>query len=102
MGITRAATASLDVVLEVGVSARDSGHGADRRIGERRPSEVRVDDHARRVEDSAQARPAHRPELGPELSRQVAWGLSAAYVYTRAFNDNACRVDGERIVGSAR
>src|SRR5207237_7986848 len=54
VGITSAATASLDVVLEVGVPARDSGHGADRRIGERRPAQVRVEHDTRCVDYRAE------------------------------------------------
>jgi hypothetical protein len=53
VGLTRAAAAAVEVVLKVRVGAADLQQPGQGRPSERRPAEVRVDDHARRVEDAA-------------------------------------------------
>ena len=50
----------LDVVLEVRVPLGHRGRGRTRRLGKRRPPEVRVHDHAARVDQPPQAQPRVR------------------------------------------
>src|SRR6266566_7695971 len=52
-----AAGAFGEVVLEVRVAAADLDDPREGLLGERRAAEIRVDDHARRVEHASQARP---------------------------------------------
>ena len=60
MGVAAAALAALDVVLERRVVARDLDDRAQRRRGQARAAEVRVDDDAGGVDDRAQRRPHAR------------------------------------------
>ncbi len=62
--LPRPARAGVEVELEVRVAAADLDGALQRGPGERRPAEVRVDDHARRVEDSPERRDAEPVELG--------------------------------------
>jgi hypothetical protein len=53
VGLARATFAAFEVVLEIRVGAPGASHGLGGALGQRRPSEVRVHDHAGRVQ--------HRP-----------------------------------------
>src|SRR5437660_1823701 len=50
----RAALAAVEIVLEIGVALGDFAHGGDGALGERRPTQVGIDDHAGRVDDAPQ------------------------------------------------
>ena len=76
MILPRAACAVAQVVLEVRVAARRLDDPLERLLGERRAAEVRVHDHARRVQHAAQAGRARRRELVAQPRREVA-GLGA-------------------------
>ena len=56
--VAMAARAALEIVFEVGVPACDAGHVCDGSLGQRSASQVRVDDHASRVDDFHQRRRA--------------------------------------------
>jgi hypothetical protein len=56
VGLARAAPAAVEVELEVPVALGGAGDRVTRGRSERRPPEVRVDDHAGRVEHTAQRR----------------------------------------------
>ena len=58
--LPRPARAGAQVVLEVRVAARDLVDPRDRLLGERSAAEVRVHDHAGRVEDAPEPRPPRR------------------------------------------
>ena len=72
VGLPRAALAGLEVELEVRVRPADLHHPLERGSRERRPAEVRVDDHAGRVEDPPQRRRPEAVELGTRRGRDVA------------------------------
>ena len=61
--LPRAACAELDVVLQVRVAGPDLGHARQRIRRQRRPPEVRVHEHAGRVDHAAQARAARIRKL---------------------------------------
>jgi hypothetical protein len=52
VALPRAACAAREVVLEVGIAARRVAHSREGLVGERRTAEVRVRDHACRVDHS--------------------------------------------------
>ena len=63
----RSALPGVEVELDVRVALGSRGHRGDRRPRERRASEVRVDDHAARVDDAAQARLQAGGAIGDRL-----------------------------------
>ncbi len=65
VGVARAAGAAAEVVLEVGVAARDRAHALERGGGKRSPAQVGVDDHAGGVQHRAQCRGAFEQLGGP-------------------------------------
>ena len=67
--LARAARAGGEVVLEVRVAARRRATRSSAACGERRAAEVRVHEHAGRVEDAAERRPPRRGELSAEPRR---------------------------------
>ena len=76
MVLPRPARAGLEVVLEVRVAAADLDDALERGPGERRPAEVRVDDHAGRVEHAPQRRAREPLELGARGLDEIA-GIAA-------------------------
>ena len=72
MVLARPARSRLEVVLEVGVAAADLDDAIERRLRERGAAEVRVDQHAGRVEHAPQRRPRARGELGERRLDEVA------------------------------
>ena len=77
VGLPRPARARLEVELEVRVRGADLLHACERRRRERRAAEVRVDDHAGRVQHAPQGRRLEPLELGPCRRCDVA-GIAAA------------------------
>ena len=67
MILSRSSGALLEVVLEVRVAASHLDDARERGLRERRPTEVRVDEHAGRVEDAPERRSCRRRDL---LQRQ--------------------------------
>ena len=63
MILPRAALSALDVVLEVRVAGADLRDARERGLRERRAAEVRVHEHAGRVQDAAERRPPRAGEL---------------------------------------
>ena len=61
--LPRPARSGREVVLEVRVAAPDLKRAFERSLGQRRAAQVRVDDHAGRVERTPQARRPRRREL---------------------------------------
>ena len=70
----RSALPGVEVELDVRVALGGGGHRGDRRPRERRASEVRVDDHAARVDDAAQA----RLQAGGAIGDRLGGGLLRA------------------------
>ena len=100
--LARAARAGVEVVLEVRPAAADLEHALERLGRERRPAEVRVHDHAGRVEDAAQPRAARGGELLAQPRRQIAGLAARPDLLARPLEHRAGRVDRERVVGRAR
>ena len=100
--LARAARAAGDVVLEVRVAAPDLDDTGERLLGERRAPEVRVDDHAGRVEHAAEARRPCGTELLPQPCREVAWVAARADLLPRLREHGPRRVDRKRVVDVAR
>ena len=61
--LARSPLAAREVVLEVGVATADLGHPRERGLRERRSTEVRMDEHARRVQHATQRRRTRAAEL---------------------------------------
>ena len=99
--LARAARARGEVVLEVRVAAPGLDDAVERRRGERRPAEVRVHDHAGRVQDATQLRPARRGELLPEPRGEVAGIGARAELLARPGDHRARGVHRKRIVRAA-
>ncbi len=76
MVLARAARAVDEVVLQVRVAERDVDHAVDRGLGERRTTEIRVDEHAGGVQHAPELRPPCRRELRQRPFREVA-GIGA-------------------------
>ena len=102
MVLPRPPSPGSDVVFEIGVAARDLAHTVDCRLGERRSAEVRVHDHAGRVENPAEARGSSGVELGLQLHSEIARIVTLLYLFTRTRDHGARRFDGERVLALAR
>ena len=89
--LPRAARAVAQVELEVRVAARDVDHLCERLLGERRAAEIRVHDHAGRVQDAPEVRRAHRAELVVQALREVAGIGARADLLPRAVEHRAAR-----------
>ena len=100
MVLARAARAGGEVVLEVGEAAhvRDP---VERGLRQRCAAEVRVHDHAGRVEDAAERGPPCRGERLVEPRPQVARLGAGANLLPRALEDVAGGGDRERVVRAA-
>ena len=70
--LPRPARAVDEVVLEIGVAPCDVDHPVDRGLRQRRATEVRVDDHAGRVQHAAQLRTPRGRELAQRPLDEVA------------------------------
>jgi hypothetical protein len=70
--LARAAAAGVEVVLEVGVSGTDLHRPRERGRGERRAPQIGVHEHAGRVHDAAQARPARSRRRLERIHDRVA------------------------------
>src|SRR5256885_4997096 len=84
MVLTRAASARAEVVLEVGVAAPDLLHALEGRLREWRAPEIRVDDHAGRVEDARESRRPGRGQLLANALLEVAGVGPRLDLFTRA------------------
>ena len=82
--LARAALAAREVVLEVRVAARRLGHARERRLGERRAAEVRVDDHAGRVQHAAAGSARGRRAARRAGARARSPGSAPARISSRA------------------
>jgi len=96
--LARAARARLEVELEVRVAA---GQRGERGVGKRRPAEIRVHDHARRVQHAAQRRRAQRSELLLQARLEVAGLRSGADRLACAVDHRTRGSHGKRVVGRA-
>ena len=83
MMLTRAARTLGEVILQIRVAEGDTGDAVDGRLGERGAAEVRVHQHARGVQDTAELRPADRLELGERPVDEVS-GVEPALISSRA------------------
>ena len=95
MVLPRTARPGCEVVLEVRIAARGVLDALERKRGEGRTAQVRVDDHAGRVQDAAQTGPQARLGLGLDSRDKVA-GLVPAASSSRA------RSIAARVAASAR
>ena len=91
-----------EVELEVGVAARALDRPRERRLGERRPAEVRVHDHAGRVQHAPERRAPRLREPLVQPGGEVAGIAPRADVLTCLGQDHAGRVDRQRIVDATR
>jgi hypothetical protein len=98
MLLPRAARPLVEVELEIGVAERDVVHALERRFRERRPAEVRVDDHAGRVQHTAEARPPGARELCCQLGVQVARVVPGADLFAGPVDHTTGSLDRQRIV----
>jgi len=99
--LARPARAGVEVVLEVRVRAADLDHSLERTRGQRRPAEVRVHDHAGRVEHAAEDRPACRRELLAQACREVAGLETRPDLSPRAVDHGTGGAHGQRVVDLA-
>ena len=103
VGAVGQAHASLvQVELQVRVAPRRFDDLRDRLLGEWSAPQVRMDDHARRVEDAAKAGRTRGPQLRGQPFGEVAWIRARANLLAREIEHGPRRVDGERIVQHAR
>ena len=93
---------SREIELEVRVAARGLDDLRDRLLRERRAPEVRVHDHARRVEHAAQARRAHCHQLCSQPLGKVAGIGAGTDLLARTVEHGPRGVDRERVVQAAR
>ena len=100
--LARAADALAQVVLEVRVAPRGIGDPLDRLLGQRRAAEIRVDDHACRVEHAPQARPPCVGKLLPQTRREISRIRPGLDLLPRPVDNGARRLHRERVVGLAR
>jgi hypothetical protein len=100
--LPRPAGALGEVVLEVGVAARGVDDPRERLLCERRPAEVRVDDDARRVEHTLQARPSRVGQLLAQPRCEVAGVRARLDLLARPVDHPARGVDRERVARLAR
>ena len=99
--LARPAGARAEVELEVRVAARSLDDLRERLVCERRAAEVRVHDHAGRVQHAAQAR--RRARASSAGTRPQVAGIGAgADLLARPLEHARGSVDGERIVDAAR
>jgi hypothetical protein len=99
--LPRAARSFSEVVLEVRVAASDLADALEGRLRERRTAEVRVHDHARRVERAAEAWSARVFELGTQARGEVTGFRAGADLLPRPFEHPARGVDCERVADRA-
>ncbi len=100
--LPRATCAGAEVVLEIRVAPRRLAHTRERFLCERRASQIRVDDHAGGVDDAPQSWCSGRRELVLQARYEIPRISSGLYFFTRARENTARGLDGERIVASAR
>jgi hypothetical protein len=93
--LPRASRAGLEVVLEIRVPAPDLERSRQRGFGERRASEVGVDDHASRVQRPPQPRCARARQLAERPLDEVAGLVARRDLFTRAREDLTRRRDDE-------
>ena len=98
--LARAARSGREVVLQVRVSGR-LPHVLERSLGEWRPTQVRVHDHAGGVEDAAQRRPPCRHERFGQPLGQVAGLRAGADLLAGAVEHGPRRDDRKRVVDVA-
>ena len=93
--------AGRQVELEVRVAARGLAHVVERSFGERRTTEVRVDDHAGRVEHAPERRRSRSLELLDEARPEVTRVDSRLDLLPRSREHLTGGLDGQRIAGIA-
>ena len=94
--LSRAPPTGGKVVLEVRVAPPDLERPRERGLRERGAPEVRVDDHPGRVQGPPQARRPCRLELAQRRLDQVAGISPRRYLFTRARESLARRLDRQR------
>ena len=99
--LARPARPRRQVELEVRVAARGLAHVVERGFGERRPAEVRVDDHAGRVEHARQRRRSRGRELVGKACLEVAWVGPRLDLLARPREHCPGGLDGQRVAGLA-
>ena len=100
--LSRPARPGFEVVLEVRVAGGGVADTLDGGRRQRRPAQVRVHDHARRVQHAAQARPPGLVELVVQSLAEVARIHSGPDLLPCALDHEPGGVDRERVVGRAR
>jgi hypothetical protein len=101
MVLTGAACAGGEVVLEIRVRGGRIGEPLEGGPRERGAAEVRVHDHARRVQHASERGAPRRGERGVEARVQVA-GIGAGTDLLARAGDHVARcVDRERVVAAA-
>ena len=94
--LPRAACALAKVVLEVRVGAAHLDRPLERRRGERRSAEVRVEDHAGRVQHPPQVRARSSLNLAERPSAEVARIVAGMDLLAGAGESRARRLDRQR------
>src|SRR5262249_52638452 len=94
--LARATSALPEVVFEVRVAAGDRAYLLQRVRRQRSAAEIRVDDHAGGVDDTAEARSSYRLELGLDALAEVAGVGAGLDFFTRAGESGTSRRDQQR------
>jgi hypothetical protein len=99
--LSRASPSGGQVELEIGVAAPGRASPLERRLGERRAPEVRVDDDAGRVQHAPEARPSSTLDVGGGPSGQVAGIDPGSNLAARAGEDGSRRLGRGLAPGSS-
>src|SRR5262249_39300421 len=102
VGLPRPAAPCDEVVLEVRVPACGLRDLVERRGGQWRAAEVRVDDDAGGVQDAAQTSGVRGKQLLLEALGEVAGVRASLYLFTRACKNGAGGLYCQRVVRRAR
>ena len=100
--LARAPRALRQVELEVRVAPRGIGDPLDGLLGQRRATEVGMDNHSRRVEHAPQARPSRVGQLLPQAHCEISRIRPSPDLLPRPVDHRPGGVHRERVAGLAR
>ena len=96
MVLARTSSALGEVVFEVRVAGRDLAHPFDRALREWRPAQIRVDDHAGRIDRPLQSRSTGVCQLQLDPPDEISGIGARLYFFTRANKRCSDRRDEQR------